>query len=68
MKDNTIVLIVAEVGLMLLGAVAMLMGHLGIAGTAAGAFVGLVAGHLNGTQKPKEVEVPVTVTTIGPKE
>ena len=53
MKDNTIMLIVAEVGLLALGLVGVCIGQEPLAYTAAGAFVGLVSGHLNGYQQQK---------------
>lgn len=51
MKDNTILLITAEAGLMLLAVAGLCTEEQQLAYTAAGAFVGVLAGHLNGTQK-----------------
>ena len=54
-KDNTMVLLGGEVGLVVLGIGGLLVGQMAIAYVAVGAFAGLVAGHLNGAQKE---EVP----------
>jgi hypothetical protein len=58
MKDNTILLIVAEAGLITLGIAGLCTHNEPLAYTAAGAFVGVVSGHLNGAQadKPKTPE------------
>ncbi len=50
MQDNTVVLIVAEVFLGILGIVSLYLGQKDLAEISAGAFVGLVGGHLNGRQ------------------
>jgi hypothetical protein len=54
MKDNTIILLAAEAGLFGLAAIGALLNELALAYTAAGAFVGVLGGHLNGNQTPKE--------------
>ena len=51
MKDNTILLLAAEGGLAVLAIAGLCTGEQQLAYTAAGAFVGVLAGHLNGTQK-----------------
>ena len=51
MKDNTIVLIVAEAGCLAVALLAMCLGEQTLAAGAAGALVGVVGGHLNGTEK-----------------
>ena len=53
MKDNTLLLMTAEFGLMALAIAGLCTGQEQLAYTAAGAFVGVLAGHLNGTQQPK---------------
>ncbi len=50
MEDKTIVLITGEVGLVALGLGGLYFGQPSLAFTAAGAFAGLVAGHLNGAR------------------
>jgi len=44
-------LITAEVGLMMMALAGLCTGQEQLAYTASGAFVGVLAGHLNGTQK-----------------
>ena len=51
MKENTILLLVAEGGLFGLAAISLFKGDKDLASMAAGAFVGVLAGHLNGQQK-----------------
>ena len=51
MKDNTMCLLTGEVILGVMGTVAVVLGQNELASVAAGAFVGLLAGHLNGTHK-----------------
>lgn len=50
MKDNTILLLVAEGGLLALAIAGLFCGENRLAYAAAGAFSGLLAGHLNGRQ------------------
>lgn len=56
MKDNTIMLLCAEIGLIVLGIAGLLTENEPLAYSAAGAFVGLVGGHLNGYQQNKTNE------------
>ena len=51
MKENTVLLLVAEAGLFGLAAISLAKGDQQLASVAAGAFVGVLAGHLNGSQK-----------------
>jgi hypothetical protein len=51
MKDNTILLLTAELVMALLGVAGLCTGNAPLAYTAAGACGALLAGHLNGTQK-----------------
>lgn len=50
MRDNTLLLLVAEVGLLLMALTGLVTGENRLAYMAAGAFSGLLAGHLNGAQ------------------
>lgn len=50
MRDNTIVLIVAELGLLVLAVAGLALGNEDLSLVAAGAFVGVLGGHLNGLQ------------------
>lgn len=50
MKDNTLLLMTAEIGLMVLAVSGLATGQEQLAYTASGAFVGVLAGHLNGRQ------------------
>jgi hypothetical protein len=49
MKDNTIVILVAEVAVCIFGAISLYIGNNAIATSCATAMVALAAGHLNGT-------------------
>jgi len=49
-KDNTLLLMTAELGLMVMAVAGLLTGNEQLAYTASGAFVGVLAGHLNGRQ------------------
>lgn len=49
MKDNTCVMIVAEIGVTALACVALMIGQFEIAAACAGGMIGLVGGHLNGS-------------------
>lgn len=51
MKDNTLLLLAAEVVLAALGIAGLCTGQEQLAYSAAGACAALLAGHLNGTQK-----------------
>jgi hypothetical protein len=50
-KDNTLLLMTAEVVLAVLGGIGLCTGQEQLAYTAVGACGALLAGHLNGTQK-----------------
>jgi len=54
MKDNTIVLVVAEMGLFGLAVVGAFLHEIALCYTASGAFVGVLGGHLNGDQRKNE--------------
>lgn len=54
MKDNTILLLVVEVGIIAFGLAAMVCDQFDIAKMAMVAFVATLGGHLNGTEKQKE--------------
>ena len=49
MKDNTILVMTAEIILAAFGIGGLIMGNTAIAYTCVGAMTGVVAGHLNGT-------------------
>jgi len=49
MKDNTILVLAAEIILAAFGISGLLMGNTAIAYTCVGAMTGVVAGHLNGS-------------------
>lgn len=51
MKDNTLILLVAECGLIALAVAGLVCGVDDLARYASGAFVGVLAGHINGQQK-----------------
>ena len=51
MKDNTLLLLGAEAGLLALAIAGLCTGQDPLAYTAAGAFVGVLSGHINGQQK-----------------
>lgn len=51
MKDNTVLLMTGEIILGVMGCIALCTGNNELAAVSAGAFVGLLAGHLNGTHK-----------------
>jgi hypothetical protein len=50
MKENTLLLLTAEIGLVLLAIAGLCTEEQQLAYTAAGAFVGVLAGHINGRQ------------------
>ena len=51
MKDNTLLLLSAEVGLLALAIAGLCTEQEQLAYTASGAFVGVLAGHINGVQQ-----------------
>ena len=54
LKDNTILLLAAEIVLAAIGIAGLCTGEEALAYTAAGACGALLGGHLNGSQKQKE--------------
>ena len=58
MKDNTVLLIVAEIVLAVLGGIGLCTGQEALAYTAVGACGALLGGHLNGTQGVKDASPP----------
>ncbi len=53
MKDNTVLLLAAEIVLALVGIAGLFCGEKALAYTAVGACGALLGGHLNGSQKEK---------------
>lgn len=51
MRDNTLILLFAEGGLLAIALAGMAFGYEDLAHVAAGAFVGVLGGHLNGVQR-----------------
>ena len=51
MRENTLLLLTAEVGLLILAVAGLCSGVKELAYTASGAFVGVLAGHINGRQQ-----------------
>ena len=56
MKDNTLLLLTAEVVLGGFGVAAMACGNSDLAAVCVGAMAGVVGGHLNGTEAKKNAE------------
>ena len=59
MKDNTMTLLLAEVGCIVLGAICAFMGQWSYVGMVIAGMIGMLGGHLNGTSTPTETQAVV---------
>ena len=59
MKDNTITLLMAEAGCIVLGAICAIMREWVYVGMVITGMIGMLGGHLNGTSTPTETQAVV---------